>query len=86
MARAAACSKPSTFVRGVALSSAGADMRAAAARVDALLEGATLVATGYHVLAVRRVERVRRLEVDDADPTVRWFERGGRYRVIVEET
>jgi hypothetical protein len=60
---------------------AGANVKAAAARIDALLERQTLVVAGYTGMTVHREERVRLTEVDDQDSSVRWFHRGGRYRV-----
>lgn len=71
------------LVKAVALSSSGADVRAAAARIDALLEGGTLAIAGYSVMVLEREERVRYTEVDDADQSIRWQHRGGRYRVMV---
>jgi hypothetical protein len=54
----------------------------AAARIDALLELGALTITGYHLLVMRRVERVRMTEVDDADSSIRWYHRGGRYQLM----
>jgi hypothetical protein len=58
-------------------------MKAAAARIDALLEDGTLSIAGYELMTMHREERVRQTEVDDVDPSIRWFHRGGRYRVQV---
>lgn len=69
------------LVKAVALGAAGADVKTAAARIDALLEGSTLTVTGYKTMVVQRETRVRYTEVDDADPSIRWQHRGGRYRV-----
>lgn len=70
------------LVKAVALLSAGGDVKAAAARIDAILEDTQdLAATGYGLMTVHRESRVRYTEVDDADPKVRWQHRGGRYRV-----
>lgn len=68
------------------LSTAGGDVQAAAARIDVLLEGATLTATGYTTVLVTREERLRRTEADEIEPTIRWFRRGGRYRVVMAAT
>jgi hypothetical protein len=64
-------------------SKAGGDIKAAAARIDALLDRQTLTATGYTPMAMHRESRVRITEVDDADPTLRWQHRGGHYRVVM---
>jgi hypothetical protein len=64
----------------------GGNIKAAAARIDALLEGGTLTIPGYTLIAMYRditLPRVRLIEVDDVDPTVRWFHRGGHYHVSV---
>jgi hypothetical protein len=73
------------MVKAVALTTAitAANMRAAAARIDVLLEQGTLTPTGYSLMAMQREERIRITEVDDVDPDIRWFHRGGRYRVVV---
>jgi hypothetical protein len=73
------------LVKAVALSTAitATNMRLAAARIDALLERGTLTPTGYSLMTMEREERIRLTEVDDVDPDIRWFHRGGRYRVVV---
>jgi len=62
---------------------ANADIKAAAARIDVLLDNQTLTATGYASMLVERESRIRLTEVDDVDPTVRWYHRGGQYRVVM---
>lgn len=57
--------------------------KAAAARIDALLEGASLTIPGYTTMAVYREQRTRLTEVDDRDESIRWNRRGGQYRVKV---
>lgn len=72
------------LVTAVALStapSAAANVKSAAARIDALLEDTTLTVSGYTTFEVSREQRIRTTEVDDVDPTVRWYHRGGQYRV-----
>lgn len=69
------------LVKAVMLNTAGGNIQAAAARIDALLEDSTLSASGYTTQAMFRESRVRYTEVDDVDPSIRWFHRGGRYRV-----
>lgn len=74
------------LITAVALStapSAAANIKAAAARIDALLDNQPLAATGYASMLLQRESRIRTLEVDDVDPTVRWFHRGGTYRVVM---
>lgn len=64
------------------------NIKAAAARIDALLDPqpplprATLTITGYGLQLLRRESRLRMLEVDDADSSIRWQHRGGRYEVV----
>jgi hypothetical protein len=65
---------------------AGANIKGAAARIDALLEMGTLTITGYTLMVMRRVERVRLTEVDEHDSSIRWYRRGGRYQVMVSPT
>jgi len=69
------------LVKAVALSSSGANVKAAAARIDALLEDQPLTVAGYTWMTVHRETRVRMAEVDDVDPSIRWQHRGGHYRV-----
>lgn len=70
------------LVKAVALSTVNANMKAAAARIDALLDGYSLTATGYSPMLLQREERIRITEVDDVDPDIRWQHRGGHYRVM----
>lgn len=58
-------------------------VRNAEARIDTLLDGATLTAAGYSTMVVRRQSRLRATEVDDVDPTIRWYHRGGQYEVVM---
>jgi hypothetical protein len=62
---------------------AGANVKAAAARIDVLLEQGTLTVSGYSLMALFRESRIRLTEVDAADPSLRWFRRGGNYRLVV---
>jgi len=57
-------------------------IKAAAARIQALLHEQPLAIPGYRLMLMARESRVRRTEIDDADPSIRWFRRGGRYRII----
>lgn len=63
------------------LSTAGGNIKAAAARIDALLEDQTLTVTGYAWMTMFRESRLRGTEVDALDTAIRWYRRGGRYRV-----
>jgi hypothetical protein len=74
------------LVKAVALStipSANADVRAAASRIDELLERGSLTADGYTAMVIERRERVRITEVDEVDENIRWFHRGGHYAVVM---
>lgn len=69
------------------LSSAGGNIKDAAARIDELLEdqefgiGSPAGVNGYAFMTCHRIERVRFTEVDVEDRSKRWLRRGGRYRV-----
>lgn len=72
-------------VKAVVLNSAQ-DIRAAAARIDALLDDGTLTVAGATLMSVHRAEddgRIRFTEPDDFDKAIRWQHRGARYRVQV---
>ncbi len=58
------------------------NIKAAAARIDALLDNGTLTITGYGLLTMRRESRIRMTEVDSVDSSIRWQHRGGRYQVV----
>jgi hypothetical protein len=57
------------------------NVKAAAARIDVLLNDQVLSVTGYTHMAMHRESRVRLTEVDEVDSSIRWWHRGGRYRV-----
>ena len=65
----------------VMLSTVGANDVAAAARIDALLDGQPLTAAGYTWMTTHREARVNLTVPDDGDPAIRWYRRGGHYRV-----
>src|SRR5262245_8751151 len=65
------------------VTNAGTLSKQAAARLDVLLEQTLLTATGYGHMLCRRETRVRFTETDDVDPTLRWYHRGGHYRVVM---
>lgn len=71
------------LVKAVALSTAGANMKTAAARIDELLNYGALIIPGYSLMVMRREGRVRQTEVDEVDSSIRWQHRGGHYRVMV---
>jgi hypothetical protein len=55
--------------------------QAAAARVQALLHDQPLVVAGYTWMTMHRESRIRVTEVDAVDPSIRWYRRGGNYRL-----
>lgn len=71
------------LVKAVEQTVNGANVKSAAARIDALLQDVALTITGYTHLVTRRVERVRYTEIDEVDNNIRWQHRGGRYEVVV---
>lgn len=71
------------LVKAVMLSTASGDIRAAAARIDVLLEQQSLTVSGYNTSTMRRESRLRFTEVDEVDTSIRWQHRGGRYEVVV---
>jgi hypothetical protein len=71
------------LVKAVTLNSSGADVKTAAARIDALLDHQPLTVAGYSHCLTRRERRERHTEVDDQDTSIRWQHRGGQYRVVV---
>ena len=58
-------------------------IKAAAQRIDALLEDAALPIPGFVLQALHREARVRDTEPDDDEPGLIWYHRGGQYRVLV---
>ncbi|NBQ42796.1 MAG: DUF3168 domain-containing protein [Mycobacteriaceae bacterium] len=71
------------MVKAVHASTSGVAAQAAADRIHALLNQATLTATGYDWMSCVREERVAYTEVDDASDR-RYQHRGGMYRVMVD--
>jgi len=71
------------------LSTAGGNIKAAAARIEALLEDQPLLApgspqadiAGYRWMCCYRESRFRTIEVDDVDPSLRWHRRGANWRI-----
>lgn len=74
---------PTYLVLACMLSSAGGNIAAAAARIDELLDGTDLAATGYAPAPLQRMRRVRQSDPDGLDPSLRWHTRGGEYGALV---
>jgi len=70
------------LVKGVANDTSGVNMKAAAARIDVLLQDVPLTITGYTHMLTRREERIRYPETDSAEPDTIWQHRGGQYSVF----
>lgn len=73
------------LVKAVTLGTSGSDVKAAAARIDALLHDAVIVAPGFQCMRCQRIEYVRDTEVDD-ETDARWQHRGGYYEVWMQPT
>lgn len=71
------------MVKGVHQSTSGTTAQSVADRIQTLLQGAVLTATGYRCLLVQREERIAYTEVDDGSDR-RYQHRGGVYLVVVE--
>lgn len=69
------------LVKAVMLNSAGGSVRAAAARIDALLNEWNNDLPDFGHLSVHRESRLRITERDSENSAIRWLHRGGRYRV-----
>jgi hypothetical protein len=70
------------LVKAVALSTTGANVRTAAAAIDALLDGGTMTVTGYSIVNMERTERIRLREPNESDASLYWNHRGGHYEVM----
>jgi len=71
------------LVKATTLGSSGTEVKAAAARIHALLNQSVITPTGYYPsMSVQRVQRVRYTEVDEVTD-LRWQHRGGHYEVMV---
>lgn len=71
------------LIKAVVLATDQSTAKAAAARINALLNGVVLTITGYSHMSTKRIERVRYTEVDAANSAIRWQHLGGRYEVFV---
>jgi hypothetical protein len=58
------------------------NIKAAAARIDQLLERAVVTAIGYVFVSSGREQRLRNTEIDNVDKSIRWQHRGGQYRLL----
>jgi len=75
------------LVEARALSTSGGDVKTAYARIETLLEDGALTVSGYGLMTMHREGRpTGRVEVDDADRSIRWYRRGGYYRVQMAVT
>lgn len=71
------------LVKAVDLNTSPVRAKAAAARIDAVLNDAQITVSGYGSMLVQREERLHFTEVDDADKDIRWIHSGGRFIVYV---
>lgn len=76
------------LVKFVDLSTSSSNAKAAAARIDALLDpggaGGSLTVSGFTLMTMYRDSRlVPQVEVDEVDASLRWQHRGANYRVVV---
>ena len=69
------------LVKAVEKETTGANVKAASARIHALLMESPLVASGYTHMQTERVGRVRFTAIDEVDQDGRWQHRGGVYEV-----
>lgn len=70
------------LVKAVAMSTSGASVKTASARIDTLLDRVVLTATGYASVVLVRDERVRFVEVDEGNQDLRWQHSGARYSMF----
>lgn len=71
------------LVKAVDLNQSGTRAKAAADRIQTVLQDQPLTITGYDHMLTSREERVRYTETDGVEPNTRWQHRGGRYAVYV---
>ena len=70
------------LIEAVGLSSTNPAMQQAAARIDQLLEDQPLTIDGYDWMTTYRIEPRRApTEPDESNRSLRWFRRGGVYKV-----
>jgi hypothetical protein len=68
------------LVKAVTKGSSGTEVRAAAKRIQQLLQDQPLPTDGYAVIVVQRIQRIRYTEVDETTDE-RWQHRGGHYEI-----
>ena len=71
------------LVEARALSTTGAEVEPAYARIKVLLTDADLVIPNYGAMLVQFEEEIEEVEVDDLDPSLRWNRCGGHLHVMV---
>jgi hypothetical protein len=71
---------PVYLVKAVEFGMSGLNADNAAARIDVLLDDGTLTITGYTLMKIHRIERVRYTEVAE-DSDARWQHSGGMYQI-----
>jgi hypothetical protein len=64
----------------------GANIKAAGARIDALLEDQPLTVAGYTWMALHRESPINHRERDEINRSILWLRRGGDYRVQMSVT
>lgn len=70
------------LVKAVELTTQPANAKAAAARIDALLDFQHITATGYTNVFAARARYVEYPETDDVNPEIKWQHCGGLYEVF----
>jgi len=75
--------QPTYLIKAVAKESSTATVDAAAARIRVLVE-ALQAATGYHLMRVQRLERVKYADPDPVDAAIQWQHSGGLYEFLAE--
>jgi hypothetical protein len=71
------------LVEARALTTSGADVESAFARITTLLTDAQLTITDYGAMLVQFEEELEMVEVDTIDPSIRWNRCGGHLHVMV---
>lgn len=69
-------------IKAVTSNTSGLDVKTAAARLKTLLHYGTLTITGYSLMRMKMIERIRYTELDE-DKDLRWQHRGGRFELMV---
>jgi hypothetical protein len=71
------------LVKAVELSSVSSNIKAAAKRIDVLLDRVRLPPpANYTEISIIREQRIRARETDEVNTSIRWDHRGGYYRVM----